>query len=372
MKRELNHLDLKGHVLVEYVWIGGLGSDIRSKTKVFNKPIESIADVAKWNFDGSSTYQTSTENSEIEIIPVCLFDDPFRGLPHKIVLCETYHHDGRPTLSNFRYHAKKLFSKDNVEKHEPWFGIEQEYFLLKYTGTQSWPYGWKTGCYPEPQGLYYCGNGSHLMYGREIAETHLKYCLIAGVKLYGLNAEVFPSQWEFQVGTCEGIEVCDHLLMARFILIRVAELFEVSISFEPKFLKDWNGSGAHTNFSTKGTRTDNDMKYILSHMKKLEENHNLFLTMYGIGNEKRLSGNYETAHYNKFDYGVMSRKSSIRIPQTTKDSGNGYYEDRRPASNCDPYIIPSLIFSATCLESDGISDISNQYELFRKSVQSFL
>lgn len=363
-----SNIDLKGYVLVEYIWIGGLGHDIRSKTRTFNKKIETIEDVPKWNYDGSSTYQTSTEVSEIEILPVCLFDDPFRGSPHKIVVCETYHHDGKPTLTNFRYHAKRIFSNDNVLKHEPWFGIEQEYYLLKYTGTQSWPYGWSTGSYPEPQGLYYCGNGAHLMNGREIAENHLKLCLNAGVKIYGLNAEVFPSQWEFQVGTCTGIEVCDHLLMARFILIRVAEAFDISISFEPKYFKDWNGSGAHTNYSTIETRTDKDMIEIIRHMGILEQNHSLFLKMYGIGNENRLCGKYETGSFNKFDYGVMSRKSSVRIPQTTKDSGNGYYEDRRPASNCDPYIVPSLIFSATCLESVGIIEIVKQYELFRSAL----
>lgn len=367
MNKDLN-IDLKGTVLVEYVWIGGLGSDIRSKTRTFKKNIECVLDVPKWNYDGSSTYQASTEISEIEIVPVCLFDDPFRGLPHKIVICETFHHNGKPTLSNFRFHAKKIFDEINVQIHEPWFGIEQEYYLLKYTGTQSWPHGWSTGYFPEPQGLYYCGNGAHLMKGREIAEAHLKLCLNAGVKIYGLNAEVFPSQWEFQVGTCLGIEVCDHLLMARFILIRVAESYDVSISFEPKYFKDWNGSGAHTNYSTNGTRNDTEMKEILKHMEILQQNHSLFLSMYGIGNENRLCGKYETGSYDKFDFGVMNRKSSVRIPQATKDSGNGYYEDRRPASNCDPYIIPSLIFSSTCLLSEGIDDIYNQYKLFKESI----
>jgi len=53
----------------------------------------------------------------------------------------------------------------------------------------------------------------------------------------------------------------------------------------------------------------------------------------------------------------MSRKASVRIPQNTKDDGKGYYEDRRPASNCDPYVVTSLVFSATLLEGKLIKEI---------------
>ena len=360
-----NSLPQKGYTIVEYVWLGGLGDDIRSKSRTFDKEINSIKDLPKWNYDGSSTYQALTHESEIELFPVCLFDDPFRGKPNKIVICETYFTDGKPTLSNFRHFAQKIFSEKNVSTHDPWFGIEQEYVFLKYIGTElKWPLGWTPGEYLGGQGLYYCSNGSHVSYGRDIVEAHLKACLCAGVKVFGINAEVFPSQWEFQVGTCEGIEIGDHLLMARFLLTRVSELYGASISFEPKLFKGWNGSGAHTNYSNKHSRDDKEMANIKKQLEELEKYHSKFMELYGEGNRKRMDGNCESSKYDEFSYGEMNRAASVRIPKSTAVDGKGYYEDRRPSSNVDGYIVSSLIFSATCLEGEYIDDIYEHYNKF--------
>ena len=258
-------LDQKGKTIVEYVWIGGTGEDIRSKARTIDGPVTSIKDLPIWNYDGSSTFQARTENSEVEIVPVALFDDPFRGAPNKLVLCETQISKEKLTLSNFRRLATKIFNEKAIEEHEPWFGIEQEYILTKRVGSQlDWPLGWTPGEYPGPQGMYYCGQGSKYVYGREISDAHYKACLYAGVQIYGTNAEVFPGQWEFQVGTCKGLDIGDHMWMSRFLLRRVAEKFGVDVTFAPKPFMGWNGSGAHTNYSTKGTRDDVDMNLLLS------------------------------------------------------------------------------------------------------------
>lgn len=111
--------------------------------------------------------------------------------------------------------------------------------------------GWPNGGFPHPQGRYYCSIGERNNFGRAIAEAHLRACLNAGIKIAGINAEVAPSQWEFQIGITEGIEVGDHVWLARYILERLGEEFGIDINYDPKpVLGDWNGSGAHTNFST--------------------------------------------------------------------------------------------------------------------------
>ena len=113
--------------LIEYVWIGG-DNNPRAKTKVMDKDVNSISDLSEWNYDGSSTNQAAGEDSEVIIKPCALFNDPFRRGNHKMVLCDTYRPDGTPVENNHRQWANKLFDQGLDE--EPWYGLEQEYFLM--------------------------------------------------------------------------------------------------------------------------------------------------------------------------------------------------------------------------------------------------
>lgn len=67
---------------------------------------------------------------------------------------------------------------------------------------------------------------------------------------------------------------------------------------------------------------------------------------------------------NSFSYGVASRKASIRIPSVVGKSGRGYYEDRRPAANIDPYVVSSVLFSITELNSQGFDEMEQHYKDF--------
>ena len=238
---------------------------------------------------------------------------------------------------------------DQAKDEVPWFGLEQEYTLLDVDGT---PYGWPKGGFPGPQGPYYCGAGMlqlaasyplsiliHLIgtgkvFARDLIEAHYRACLYAGINISGINAEVMPSQWEFQVGPCEGISMGDHLWMARYLLIRIAEQWGVKVSFHPKVLQgEWNGAGCHTNYSTKAMREPGGMQHIETAIQKLSKRHDEHIAVYGDDNDMRLTGRHETGHIGAFSSGVANRGASIRVPRHVAAQGYGYLEDRRPASN---------------------------------------
>jgi glutamine synthetase len=340
-------LDQKGSIMAEYIWIGGNGGDLRGKTKTLTKKPASVADLPVWNYDGSSTNQAPGKDSEVYLNPVAIYPDPFRRGDNIIVLCETCLPDDKltPIPTNTRRAAKKLF--DEAPEEEPWFGIEQEYTLFYQDKTT--PFGWPAGGYPGPQGPYYCGAGAENAFGRRIVESHYKACLYAGIKISGVNAEVMAGQWEYQVGPCTGIESGDMLILSRYLMQRVCEDYGVVVSFDPKPIAgDWNGAGCHTNFSTKAMREDGGYEVIIQAIERLGKKHQEHIQVYGTGNERRLTGAHETAPITKFSYGVAHRGASVRIPRTAKAEGKGYFEDRRPASNIDPYVVTSKIFS-TCI-----------------------
>jgi len=333
-----------GKVQAEYVWIGGSGQDLRSKTRTLDSVPKDVSELPIWNFDGSSTGQAPGHDSEILLHPVRIFKDPFRGGENIIVLCACTFPDGKAVETNYREEANRIFEK--VKDSHPWFGLEQEYTLFK----DNRPLGWPANGYPAPQGPYYCSVGASVSFGRDIVEEHYRACLYAGVTIAGINAEVLPGQWEFQVGPCEGISQGDELWMARYLLRKVAEKHGVDVSFEPKPIPgDWNGSGCHTNFSTKAMREEGGYEHIIAAIKRLEPKHKEHIEVYGENNHLRLTGKHETASIEKFSYGVADRGSSIRIPRQVHIDKRGYFEDRRPASNIDPYRVTSKLVKTVVL-----------------------
>lgn len=270
-------LSQNGKVAAEYVWIGGTGSDLRSKTKTLSKKPSKVEDLPVWNFDGSSTGQAPGTDSEVFLVPRCaiqsrrnwnvnsccairslftsvsartdmlhlshraLYPDPFRQGDNILVLCDCYEpprvdENGKTTVpmkpipTNTRHAANLAMEK--VKDQEPWFGIEQEYTLLN--SATKWPLGWPKNGFPGPQGPYYCSAGSGAAIGRELIEAHYKACMYAGIEISGVNAEVMPGQWEFQVGPVTGIAAADQMWMGRYLLLRVGELYNVIGSFDPK------------------------------------------------------------------------------------------------------------------------------------------
>ena len=325
----------------EYIWIDGTepSPSLRSKTRI----LPDGSDFPIWGFDGSSTNQAPGENSDCVLRPVFSCPDPISGGNNKLVMCEVLLPNMTPHPTNNRAACAEVAAK--FEDLESWFGIEQEYTLFEADGKQ--PIGFPDGGFPEAQGPYYCSVGANHNFGRDISEAHATACIDAGLGIAGTNAEVMPGQWEFQIGPLSPLDVSDQLWLARWLLHRVAEDYDVVVSIDPKPVSgDWNGAGCHTNFSTKAMRES--YQPIIDACEALGKNINEHIENYGVGNDKRLTGLHETQRIDQFSYGVSDRGASIRIPWQVEVDQKGYLEDRRPASNMDPYLVTKLLVQTTC------------------------
>jgi glutamine synthetase len=345
-------------IWAEYIWLGGVDPEkkvktLRSKGRLLSldKPFTEfrIEDIPAWGFDGSSTCQAEGRMSDVRLVPVRFVRDPIRticGDQDILVLCETRNVDGTPHETNTRHRLVEAAQRHNA--HEAIFGIEQEYTLYDRDGVR--PFRWPDGSgYPAPQGRYYCGVGCDEVYGEEVMEAHTRACLKAGLMLAGVNAEVMPAQWEFQIGTLSAPEAADELWLARWLLYKVAAKFGISVKLDPKPMKgDWNGTGCHTNFSTRAMRDEGGLDVIIRACEKLGRFHKEHIAVYGPFNSDRLTGKHETCNIDQFRYGPYDRGASIRIPIATMDKGKGYLEDRRPAANADPYEVCLALLETIC------------------------
>ena len=323
----------------EYLWLDGTkpSAQIRSKTKV-------IADGEAppvWGFDGSSTQQAAGESSDVVLNPVHVVPDPIRGGNNVIVMNETLLPDMSPHPTNTR--AACAAAAEKFGSFDMWFGIEQEYTFFQGRD----PLGWPEDGFPAPQGDYYCAVGSENIFGRDIVEEHMDACIAAGLTIAGINAEVMPGQWEYQIGPVGAPQVADELWIGRWLLARIAENYGVTVSLDAKPVKgDWNGAGCHTNFSTKQMREN--YAACEAAAEALGTKAAEHIANYGAGIEDRLTGQHETASYKDFSYGVSDRGASIRIPWQVARDQKGYIEDRRPNANMDPYVVTRLVIDTVC------------------------
>jgi glutamine synthetase len=322
---------------LEYVWLDGKQPipELRGKTqlKSFENP-PTLADIPLWGFDGSSTMQADGHKSDCVLKPVALYPDGARKNGY-LVLCEVMHPDGTPNSTN----ARATIEDDP----DLWVGFEQEYFFYK----DGRPLGFPKDGFPGPQGPFYCGVGYKYVgsIARQIVEEHLDLCLTAGINHEGINAEVAKGQWEFQIFGKGSAKAADDLWMARYLMYRLCEKYEIDFVLHCKPIKgDWNGSGMHTNFSTKYIREVGGKEYLEALMAAFEKYIPEHIAVYGPDNHLRLTGKHETQSIDKFSYGLSDRGASVRLPVNfVRDGYKGYLEDRRPNSEADPYQIVSRI-----------------------------
>ena len=322
---------------LEYIWLDGYKptQNMRSKTKVLENFGGKLKDCPMWAFDGSSTKQAEGGSSDCLLKPVAIYPDPDR-VNGFLVMTEVLNADSTPHESNGR---ATIDDDDN----DFWFGFEQEYFIMD-TASQL-PLGFPIGGYPGPQGMYYCSVGGKNTHGRDLVEEHADLCIEAGINFEGINQEVASGQWEFQLFAKGAKLAGDEMWIARYLLDRLTEKYGYYIEYHPKPIKgDWNGSGMHANFSNSLLRTCGSKKTYESVCESFRPVVKEHIEVYGEDNDQRLTGLHETASINDFSYGVSDRGASIRIPIITVEQGyKGWLEDRRPASNGDPYKIAGRI-----------------------------
>ena len=324
---------------LEYLWLDGYEPtpNLRGKTQLKDfAEFPTLEQLPMWGFDGSSTKQAEGGSSDCMLKPVRHFPDSTRknGI---LVMCEVMMPDGKtPHPSNKRATI--------LDDEGAWFGFEQEYFFFK----NGRPLGFPDNGYPAPQGPYYTGVGYSNVgsIARRIVEEHLDLCLDAGINHEGINAEVAKGQWEFQIFGKGSKRAADEMWVARYLLQRLCEKYEVDIEYHCKPLgdTDWNGSGMHANFSTEYMRTVGGKEYFEKLMEAFKKNREDHIAVYGPDNHMRLTGKHETASIHQFSYGLADRGASIRVPHSFMNNGyKGYLEDRRPNSQGDPYQIASQI-----------------------------
>lgn len=373
---------------LEYIWVDKKGNP-RSKVKTFEKcrPTDSfhrltIDDIPVWNFDGSSTGQNIGDNTEVVLNPVRMYTNPLED--HEtlycplLVLCELSHSylpssDKVPkAVDKFNTRKWAKFVAEKFEYLEPLYGCEQEYSILN--PKTCLPYNWEEHG-AEKQGDFYCSVRYPYCQAEELIKEHYKACLKCGVAISGYNAEVLPSQWEYQIGPRDLLKVADDMIMARYLLYRLSAKYNVLITLNPKPLKsytykiddftskahaDWNGSGCHINFSTNQMREPNGIEHIYKAINNLSKNHQQILQHYG-DNQLRLTGHHETSNPHTFTYGLGTRNTSVRIPNQVTVNACGYFEDRRPASDIDPYLaLAALLESCMTGELASLTKVENK------------
>ncbi|KAK9832481.1 hypothetical protein WJX81_000192 [Elliptochloris bilobata] len=349
LARHYASLSTRGKCLAEYIFVGGNGSDLHSKSRVLDAKPKSVEELRPWHFDGSQTGQAPASSSAVYLRPRAIYPDPVRGGDHILVLCDTY---TPPTVeSDSGAQQMQLHPSNNRAPCErvmraaassaPVFSCEQQYSLLDpKTG---WPVGLPEGSMAGTSNSY-CASGAALASGRDFQDAHLRACMHAGVRISGGHAEAAVGQWSYCVGPCRGIELGDQLWISRFILLRMADQFRTRASFEPKPVPgDWQGNGAHVKVSTRETREAGRGWFaVQEHVRRLGAAHGQHLMAYGAGAAARLGPSALT-----FRAGMEDRRAAVRIPTTVLVNQCGWYEDRRPAANMDPYLVTMLLVCTT-------------------------
>lgn len=353
-------------IIAEYIWLDHK-NEYRSKTRFLeiinnnskfddnvnrkiNNYIKSnnVDDYPIWYYDGSSIGdipKNDKNNTECILLPAFLMSNPLKKDTDNLIYMDVYCIN-KYKLGNEVYYVNpkmEIYNKllKELDNNEYIFGIEQEFFILnKETGL---PPGLESLA-DIKQGKYYCGNGINNINTRKFILDTQEKLSNSDINVTGFNYEVAPGQAEFQLCSV-GMIALWYLIALRYILIRNAENYNYIISFDNiiyKGDKQYYNTGCHINISNVNTSGKDGIKYIMEHIEKLEskapKTDSEFNEIFGEGSTNRLNGTLETSKWDVFSWGYGTRNTSIRIPNQVANDKRGYFEDRRPGGNVNPFI----------------------------------
>lgn len=255
-------------------------------------------------------------------------------------------------------------------EHQPVFSVEQHYTLVD--PCNGLPSGWSHNMPAEAARAHYCGLGTGVALGRDMAEAHVRQCLHAGIDVKGVAAGSGPGQWSYKVGPLPGIDVADHLWASRYLLLRASEKFGVIASLEPRPApSDPCSPGCNVKFSTLETRvTGIGLLVMQQQIARLQVHHLQHMMAYGQGNLRRFLGRDAAAV--AFTCAVGDKRASVMIPTSSMAAQCGYYIDRRPAPNMDPYLVTMLLVSSALAVPLPISQAAAASDLPKPLMSSYV
>lgn len=309
-------------VIAEYIWVSDYEQGTicsKTKTLVFNTNEISIRDIRQKTYNGMLTGEVEDDkNSDIILQPVYIANDPIRGNPNILVLCETFHMDGQPTVNNKRNEfAKSIETKEVFEKFEPWFSFKQE---INITDEKEVKIGEQD----------YCKNGKDTGRFRVLMNQFYVWCLKAGINITGFNSGSIAGKWEYNIGPGFGVRTSDDLILTRYLLKRITEITDANIEIKDDMsLKMY--------YSIKDMRKEDGDDVVEKSVEKLKRKHKDFIKLFG------------TKQDSKFTYGIGTNTTSIKYPIIAKmDKRNKYLVDNRVMAISDPYVISKNIFDTIC------------------------
>ena len=340
--------------LAEYIWLDSSGN-LRSKSKTIDLYINSMEEVLnldiyeEWDCCNYSE-TTKTENNDSEIIilkPCAVFPDPFRKEPNVLLLCSTYDYNNNPLKNNYREQSVTILKQ--IDHLKPLFILEQQFLIMENcpccpNKISNKPYGFKDANESVliNTNQHYCSIGSNNAFGRKISEQAFHSCLEAGINVLSINSHIQPSQWEIQVGPDNGLNVSDHLLIVRYILLRIGEVFNTQISFNN--INSRNNtiiSNCYINYSTIDMR--NNIKNVYETFIKLCDNQ----IEQKFKEKLEIINNTNSSNLDFIEISQIS--TNIKIPYKTFKNKKGFIQDRRHSANINPYLVTSEIcFNAHC------------------------